>query len=268
MNLTRVIKKIPVASDYYSFYWCFWRQGGCFRGVFKTFDEATRSLPKNTRVSHNQPEIHKHPEISQLTAWRDLEQIEFIDYPVIAWLKSVLLDGPTIFDLGGNVGVSYYAYKKHLDYPENLRYIVCDLPEIIKAGKNLAETVESQGLSFTLNFADAEGANALLTSGTLQFIEPSLADLLKPLEIKPKHILINHVPFYDGEEFVTLQNIGYAFSPYKIQNRADFLGSLANFGYELVDSWQINRTCSIPFHPERFVNAYHGFYLRLRQEEG
>jgi putative methyltransferase (TIGR04325 family) len=103
----------------------------------------------------------------------------------------------------------------------------------------------------------------LLTCGTLQYIEPSLSEMLGQLKTKPRHILINRVPFYDGEMFITLQNIGYAFCPYKIQNRAEFIASLASIGYELIDSWTLSRSCYIPFHPERFVRNYYGFYLRL-----
>jgi hypothetical protein len=33
-------------------------------------------------------------------------------------------------------------------------------------------------------------------------------------------------------------------------------------GYELVDAWKNERTCSIPFHPEYFVDGYSGFYFR------
>lgn len=118
-------------------------------------------------------------------------------------------------------------------------------------------------MSFTVDFADAEGADILLTVGTLQYIEASLAELLSQLKVKPRHVVINQVPFYDGSTFITLQNIGYAFCPYKIQNQAEFLASLTSLGYELIDSWEDGRTCLIPFHPQRFVSAYHGFYLRL-----
>ena len=60
-----------------------------------------------------------------------------------------------------------------------------------------------------------------------------------------------------------ISNIGYAFTPYKIWNRDEFIATLKAVGYELIDSWSYNRTCSIPFHPDRFVNAYHGMYFRL-----
>jgi len=134
---------------------------------------------------------------------------------------------------------------------------------LIKAGEKIAKEMDSQGLSFTNDFREADGADILLTLGTLQYIEPSLAELLGQLGKKPIHLLISMVPFYDGESFITLQNVGYAFSPYKIQNRSEFIDSLTSLGYELIDSWEWDRTCSIPFHPELCVRAYHGFYFQI-----
>lgn len=265
---TKIVRKVPIVSDYYHYYWCFPRDITACRGVFNTFSEALRALPSGSRGGYNQPEIHNYSSVgvAQLTASRNLGELQPSDYPVLERLASAFKDSLTVFDLGGNVGVSYYAYRNYVQYPDRLCWMVCELPELVKAGEKLARETDSPGLSFTEKFSDAEGSDILLTCGTLQYLEPSLAELLGQLKAKPKHILINYVPFYDGKTFITLQNIGYAFSPYKIQNRAEFIADLSSLGYELIDSWQDNRTCYIPFHPKRFVRAYHGFYLRLNQK--
>ena len=262
--VTKIVRNIPIVSDYYYYYWYFFRNLS-YRGVFNTYSEALKALPSGSRISHSQPEIHNHHSVAQLTTRRELGKLDLIDYPMVFWLKSAFNDGSTVFDLGGNVGVSYYACRKYLQYPSNLRWLVCELPELIIAGEKLAREIDSPGLSFTGDFAKAEGMDILLTVGTLQYLELSLADILGELKVKPRHILINHTPFYEGESFITLQNIGYAFSPYKIQNRISFLASLTSIGYELIDSWKLNRTCFIPFHSERFVHNYYGFYLRLSE---
>lgn len=258
----KVARKLPFASDYYHYYRKFPRDMTACRGVYHTFAEALQALPSNSRISHNQSDIHDHDQIGRLTSGWEPGEFNPQDYPILVWLASVFTNSSAVFDFGGNLGQAYYAYRKYLKYPQDLRWLVCDLPEIIKAGEKLAKQSNSLGLSFTQKFSDIEDIDILLTGGTLQYLETSLADMLKLIESKPRHILINQMPLYDGKSFITLQNIGYAFSPYKIWNRAEFITTLNSVGYELIDSWSYSRTCFIPFHPDRFVDAYHGFYFR------
>jgi putative methyltransferase (TIGR04325 family) len=166
--------------------------------------------------------------------------------------------------LGGNVGLAYYAYQKYLQYPDDLNWLVCEILEIVKAGEKIAGEKGINHLFFTSDFSQGDGYNILLSCGALQYIEEGLDRLLQSLNHKPKHILINHVPFGDRQSFITLQNIGYAFCPYKIQNKAEFVSNLNSLDYELIDTWKIKRNCIIPFRPDYFVSAYHGFYFRLK----
>jgi putative methyltransferase (TIGR04325 family) len=256
----------PIISDYYRFYWCFPRKTAACRGVYSTFAEALQALPPNTRISHNQSDIHEQSSVSEYTACRVLGRLDPFDYPVLPWLQQALEDSTTVFDLGGNVGVSYYGFRQHISFPENLRWTVCELSELVKAGEKMARETNSPALKFTTELADADGYDILFTVGTLQYIEPTLAALLSRFKAKPKHLLINHTPFYEASTFVTLQNLGYAFSPYKVENRLGFIQALQAIGYELMDSWQVDRQCLIPFHPDRRINAYYGFYFKLVAE--
>lgn len=261
----KIINRLPIISDYYNYYWSFPRKITACRGVYNTFADATKSLPPDSRISHNQLDIHEHSAISELTSCRTLGKIDSIDIPLIPWLKLALNDSSTIFDLGGNVGVSYYGFQKHLYFSENMRWIVCELPEIVKAGEKIAKETNSRELSFTTEFLEANGTDILFTSGTLQYIEKSLAELLIQLKKKPKYLLINHVPFYDGKTFVTVQNIGYAYSPYKIQNKAEFIESIIALDYEYIDGCTWKRKCSIPFHFERLVREYSGLFFKIKE---
>ncbi|ABA24432.1 conserved hypothetical protein [Trichormus variabilis ATCC 29413] len=262
--LKKVLKNIPVISDYIRYHWSFYRTLTACRGVYRNFPEALRATPKGAKAGYNQPEISKHPSAAKLTAAREANEFNSQDYPILVWLASAFRNSSTVFDLGGNVGHAYYTSKKFLQYPHNLQWLVCDIPEVVNAGEELAKKGNNPGLSFTVDFSQAENSDILITCGTLQYIEPSLAEMLNKLKKKPRHILINQVPFYDGETFITLQNIGYAFCPYKIQNRHEFIASLSAIGYELIDNWKLERSCAIPFHPERLVRNYQGFYLRLQ----
>jgi putative methyltransferase (TIGR04325 family) len=286
------LNKTPLISDIYRYHWGFPRTPNSFRGVFFSFSEALKAIPSGSRDSYNLSELHDEalkfspnpidssnkypselavkevylPSVKQTIKFGEHPLFKFnpSDYPLLVWLNTALSDRSTVFDLGGNVGHSYYTYQSYISYPNNLKWITCDVPEAVKVGRELARRYNLSDLSFTEEFADAYKANILISCGTLQYLELSLADILKTLDRQPQHLLINQVPFYEGKQYITLQNLIHSYVPYKIQNRLEFINSLTALGYELVDSWYYNRTCSIPFHPERFVNAYHGFYFRRR----
>jgi putative methyltransferase (TIGR04325 family) len=239
---------------------------GCFRGVFNTFEEAIASTPPTKPIGYDNPRLAAD---YKATFSSDLRPY---DYPVLFWLGKLIADGTRIFDFGGNVGTHYLAYREYLDFPAGLRWIVCDLPAIVQAGRRLAEelAVDSASLSFTETFGAADGADVLLASGSVQSLEaPTLADALSRLSRKPAHLLLNRLPLYSGGQFVTLQNGGSVFYPQLVFNERDFVGSLRGLGYELVDKWQDpTDSCFIPFHPDRSLPYYHGLYLTLRSIVG
>jgi len=231
---------------------------GSFRGVFENFAEARLSAPKTKSVGFNSAEC-AHQFVDRRS------RVFSFDYPVIFWLQRLLQQGGTIFDLGGHVGIQFYAYHKYLKYPAGLNWMVCDLPEITKEGQALAQAQNEQSLSFTNRMEDADGANILIAAGSLQYIEsPSLSGLLSKLEHKPHHLLINKVPLYDGDQFVTLQNGGAAFHPQYVFNRQEFIDSLTAIGYHLIDCWDVDTHPGyIPFHPEKSFPCHSGLYLTL-----
>jgi hypothetical protein len=38
---------------------------------------------------------------------------------------------------------------------------------------------------------------------------------------------------------------------------------MEGLGYTKLDQWYLPRTLKIPFHPERYVSSYRGFYFCL-----
>lgn len=260
-SLRDLLINIPFISDLYLAYWVFPRSCAEYRGKYSSYSTALESIPQRVKDSYNQPEFYSsHHTLSV----EEIGKFQPIDYPVLVWLREAFADSTTVFDWGGNTGYSYYAYQKYVPYPSSLSWAVCDLPEAVKAGNETLQRIHSPGLSYTTSATDAEGYEVLLTCGTLQYLEPSLAELLSQLKTKPRHLIIHHVPFHEGEQYFTLQNLLSSYVPYKIQNKTEFLASLNDLGYELIDSWEIDRTCRVPFHPECFVDAYHGFYLRQK----
>jgi putative methyltransferase (TIGR04325 family) len=228
---------------------------GSYRGVFRSFEEARASAPKD-KLGFD------HPELATIYDDR-LDRVFPSDYPILFWLGRVLPDSSSVFDWGGHIGVTFYAYQKYLEFPPALRWCVCDMPEIIKVGQKLAAERGEHRLSFTSDARTADGFDTLLAAGSLQYLERPFAEQLAALSRRPKALLINKLPLYDGESFVTLQNTVHSYNPYNIGNRREFVESVERLGYELVDSWTSpDVTCIIPLHPERSIHAYSGFYFR------
>ena len=154
-----------------------------FRGVFSNFPDAVASAPSTKPIGYD------HPEPAGMYIDRT-KQVYSSDYPVLFWLGSILKPGLKVFDLGGHIGVGYYAYQQYLNYPEGLRWLVCDVPEVTLAGKTLAEKRQEVRLTFTSDYSAVDGYDLMLASGSLQYIEESLAELLKPINHKPCILLL------------------------------------------------------------------------------
>jgi putative methyltransferase (TIGR04325 family) len=238
------------------------RSYGSHWGVFRSFEEARRFAPKTRPVGFDVPAYAEH---HLDRAYKVLPY----DYPVLFWLKPLLVEGASIFDFGGNVGVHYHGYKRFLRYPDNLRWTVCELPHLIVRGEALAAQMESRHLAFTERFEAAEGATVLIAAGVLQYIESPLDRSLAALGRKPGHILLNKLPLCAGEPFVTLQNAGLMSLPQHVFKRSSFLDSFRALGYEVVDEWEVPAiSCYVPFHPDKSVPSYSGCYLRLAGSSG
>lgn len=229
-----------------------------FRGVYPSYAQALASAPKTKPTSYDQPE--------PAALYRDrLDSIVHTDYPILYWLGRLSGQYQSVFDIGGHIGVKYYAFRKYLDYPHELRWRVCDVPAVTQAGEEVASERGAQGLSFTNDFADMNGTDLLLAMGSLQYLEHSLGELLRPVANKPRHILINTTPIGESPTFYTLNSIGVAFCPYRVANKQEFVSELTALGYTCIDEWQNHgKNTIVPFAPERSVEHYTGFYFRLQ----
>jgi putative methyltransferase (TIGR04325 family) len=230
---------------------------GLVRGVFNDFEQARRSAPNGKPVGMDSPAyVGYHTDRA--------DYIQAYDYPFLFWLDRILPTARKVFDFGGNVGVHYFAYAPYLDYPADLKWVVCELPNVVADGERIASERHARQLSFTTSFSDAEGADILMAAGALQYVEESLGAKLAALTTRPRHLLLNKLPLHDGEPFVTLQNGGPVWAPQHVFNRAAFVRDLEQLGYGLVNAWDNpGFSCCVPFQPGRVVSKYSGLYLRL-----
>jgi putative methyltransferase (TIGR04325 family) len=96
-----------------------------------------------------------------------------------------------------------------------------------------------------------------------------LPSVLGEAGCRPRHVIVNKLPLYDGEPFVTVQSAGTAFHPYQISNRREFVSGMTTLGYRSVDDWMnAEQACRIPFTRDRDIDAYSGYYFTLDRPSG
>jgi putative methyltransferase (TIGR04325 family) len=150
-----------------------------------------------------------------------------------------------------------------MEYPENLEWVILDVPAVATAGVEIARNQDSRGLSFITEISSTLSPWTVLAAGSLQFIEQHFSELLARMAALPANLIINKMPLTDLPEFVTLQDLGPSVCPYRIFNRARFIQSIEVLGYRLVDSWtNLDFSCRIPFHPDKNLPTYSGLYFR------
>jgi putative methyltransferase (TIGR04325 family) len=225
-----------------------------FRGVYASFDEARANAPKSVPLGYDHDEI--------ALGYKD-QNFLTSDYPAAFWLREAFRDGASVLDLGGSVGISFYAWEHYFQYPANLRWTVCEVPSVTQAGQKIARERNEDRLYFTSQIEEGDGSNCLLASGSLQYIETSMAALLKRLPRPPRHLIINRIPLHGRNECITLQNIRWAVSPYRVFQRDAFIADCESLGYTVVDAWTVpDHSCWIPFYPEFSLASYSGLYFR------
>jgi putative methyltransferase (TIGR04325 family) len=225
-----------------------------FYGIYRSFPEAIRDIPPGS------PEGHDSEAVALRLAGGG--QVRPSDYPILFWLHKLLPDCRLLFDLGGGVGISYFGYRRLLEFPAGMTWLIDELPAVAALGALSASTESDPALRYTSSIDELAHADILLASGSLHLIENPF-DLLRSAAALPPHFLINKVPLVDRPAAVTLHNLGPAFCAYHLFNRAQFVGQVRSLGYELQHEWATpDLSARIPYFPEYRVPAYSGFYFR------
>lgn len=212
-----------------------------FMGSFDSFQAAAAGAPKGKAVGYENaaeaPSMYSH----QVCSW---------DYPSIYWISDAFSQGMTrVFDLGGHVGIKYYAFKRLIEYPSDLRWTVCDVPGVIRAGEELAR---QRGVVSSLDFctdpSSCEGCDLLFLSGSLQYLPIRMADILSSLQKKPNRIVLNITAAHPERTLYTLNSIRFAVCPYRVQHQDEILAEIRSAGYKRKDVWRNDgKEIRIPF---------------------
>ncbi len=188
------------------------------------------------------------------------------DYPALCWLMRSMNDGHrSVVDLGGSIGIKYLAFREALAPWPDMRWTVHDVPAAVARGRELAREREgAQALGFADTFEEGDGCDVLYASGVLQYLPETLDTMLSGWRSLPKRIVINTTPIHPEHAYFTVNSIGTAFCPYRVQTQAMLVRGLTRLGYRLRESWRNpEKLMIIPLHPERSLTHYSGYCLDL-----
>ena len=233
------------------------RERNLFKGIYKTFEEAEKDLPKDFNKGYDN-------EDSANMYKNQCKTINPSDYPNLLWLSKILEEGSSVFDLGGHIGVKYYSYQNYINFPKSYNWTVYDVPAVVEEGKNFSEKNKTKNLSFSNNIKGFDGVDTLLLSGSLQYMNFDIAKELKSVIKKPKNIIIS-IALTHLDTFYTVNNIGTSYCVYVLRNEKKFIKDIEDAGYKLVDKWRNEgKKCEIPFYPDNSIDGYRGLYFRSK----
>lgn len=234
------------------------RDQNLFYGIYERWEEAEAAAASYGKSGYDNTE--------SADLYRFMMRIAPHDYPALYWISRSLAEGMTsLFDVGGAIGIKFYAFKEHLSGSSGLRWRVQDVTAVAARGRELAlERGVSEQLYFTDRFADGDGTDVLFASGVVQYLPKRLGELLEGYKQLPRRIIVNTAAIHPQHEFFTVNSIGTAFCPYRIQTQAGFVGSLSKLGYRVKETWQnIGKPMTIPFRPDYSIADYSGYCLDL-----
>lgn len=230
-----------------------------FEGCYRSFADAADHAPPTRPLGYDNPD----------SVGIYSEQVRPRDYPALFWIEMALLAGARrVFDLGGHTGVKYYAFRRVLEFPEDLQWTVCEVPAVAAAGRHLAGQRGDQAqLHFAIDCAALGLADLLFASGSVQYLEESPAALLERQHARPRWVVLNTCAIHPERSYITLNSIGSAFCPYRVQSRGSLLSEMRALGYRCRDEWADDaKGLELPFAPELKLDAYLGFCFERGSE--
>src|SRR5258706_5666 len=96
-----------------------------------------------------------------------------------------------VFDFGGGIGNLFYVLGRHLHFSNELVWKIHDLPANRQPALAFAKLNNEDRVIFTDDFSSASGSDLFIVVGALHYFEPTLSDLIRPLDKLPKYVIVN-----------------------------------------------------------------------------
>ena len=240
-------------------------QVGGIRAIFDLaagYRRTFASLPEAEAVAaYYNPASHTCADNVRFHRGRD-KIVRLSDYPVLFHLRPLVQDQLSIFDLGGNFGNLFYCYGRYLDFRPELRWTVCDLPEICAQGRQIGEAQRCR-LDFTCDAAAMSGYDVLLISGALHYSMLAGPNAVRPA-VPPPARAAESWPLSLGKAAITIQDARTFLHGCKLHARQELISGMQALSYRLIDSWTVpDLSLRIPFSPESSAMEYSGLYFQL-----
>jgi putative methyltransferase (TIGR04325 family) len=230
-------------------------------GIFSSYEGALASIPAARLTGYD------HDVAASLYA-DSCEELRPSDYAVLFYIKPLLEKCKGVFDLGGNLGRSFFPFDRVLGLPDDFTWLICEVPAVAQLGTRIVAEKGERRLKFTTNVLDLSDHEILLTSGTLQFLRESLQDILSTTKVRPHHVFVNRTAIWRGPTYYTLEDLGKIVSPYCVRNEDEFVEGMRKVGYTLRNSWDCpDSSCHIRRYPNRSLSKYRGYYF-TREGDG
>lgn len=234
------------------------RERNLFLGVYESWSEAEAAAIGHGATGYDNPE--------SANLYLTRTRIDQHDYPALYWLYRSLHEGHrTVFDVGGSTGIKYFAFREALSPWPELMWTVQDVAAMVRRGRELlASDPAIANLKFTERFEDGSGTDILYASGVLQYLPAPLGEMLAGFRALPRRIIINTAAIHPSRDYFTVNSIGTAFCPYRVQTQASLVRGLGKLGYRMKEGWtNPDKLLTIPFDPEHSLGNYSGYALDL-----
>lgn len=166
--------------------------------------------------------------------------------------------------MGGSIGQGFYSFENYFPYPDNIKWVIAELPAAVKTGLRVAQQRDEERLFFidSGHIGREQPADIFITAGTLQYMDTTVTEMLGQLSQFPEHVLIHNLPAHASRDFWTLQNLEVCEVPYHIHSLTQLVSDMLDAGYTVMDRWKNPRRIEIPYYREKTVEHYYGFYFK------
>ncbi|KQP29856.1 hypothetical protein ASF49_14325 [Methylobacterium sp. Leaf104] len=205
---------------------------GAYWGCFPSRSAAESFLSKPKRATYD----------SDRVVTINLETFQAVhpfDWPVMFFLQRFHQERQlkVVTDFGGHVGVKYHAYRNAMPLPPGIAWQVVDVPAICREGRRRIRP-DDAGLSYHESLDTAADCDVLLCSGSLQYSDRFVDQIVADMRTAPRMIIINKVSVSD-QDFYTLESFDRERMPHRVVTDGYLTKVREGLGYEKLNQWDI-----------------------------